>query len=436
MFASLIAGPTPPRRTTTFSGWRIVAFAAIGLGMSGPGQTVGISVFIDPMMAALELTRSEVSTAYLVGTLIGSFALPRLGRVIDDRGARLAMALVGGLFGVMLAGMAGVVGLITLGIGFTGIRMLGQGALTLVSTTAVAPWFDRRRGFAMGVTTAVGSALLSLIPLLSNRIIGEFGWRWAWVAMAFIVWVVILPIALRGMIDRPSDVGQRPDGDAPLGVEAQQAADEAVFWGSFTRSEAMRAPMFWAVVGAVAATGMIGTGLAFHQIDLLGEQGLTAAQAAANFIPQTVAALTTTLAVGSLVDRIAAKWVLAGSMGLLAGAMLAVPFVTPGLAAIGYGMAVGAAGSAARALEAASFPKLFGLRHVGSIRGVVSAVGAASTAFGPLALSIGRDLTGSYVQVLLWLLLIPIAVTLVGLVAKVPTRPAQPPVPPPAQPPE
>jgi hypothetical protein len=187
----------------------------------------------------------------------------------------------------------------------------------------------------------------------------------------------------------------------------------------------MRTPMFWAVAGAVAAAGMIGTGLAFHQIDLLGAQGLTPVQAAANFIPQTVSALVATLAVGTMVDRLSARWVLALSMALLATAMLMVPFVTPGLVAVTYGMAVGAAGSSARALEAASFPKLYGLRHVGAIRGVVTSISVASTAFGPLALSIGRDLTGSYVQVLLALLVLPLAVAALGFTARVPRLPSE-----------
>ena len=417
MGSSPLLKPRAPRPTTRFSGWRIVAFAAIALGMTGPGQTVGISVFVDPMIDALSLSRSEVSTAYLIGTLAGATVLPRLGRLIDDRGARLAMAIVGGLFGVMLAAMSGVVGMISLVFGFMGIRMMGQGALSLVATTAVAPWFVRRRGFAIGVTTAVGSALLSLVPVLTRGvIIPAVGWRGAWMVLGAAVWLIVVPIALRGMIDRPSQVGQQPDGDAPLEAEAAAV--------SFTRGEAMRTPMFWAVAGAVAATGMIGTGLAFHQIDLLGEQGLTPVQAAANFIPQTVAALTATLFVGSMVDWFSSRWVLAVSMGLLVVAMVMVPFVSPGLVAVLYGMILGAAGSAARALEAASFPKLFGLHHLGAIRGAVTSISVGSTAFGPLALSLGYDLTGSYVQVLLVLLAFPVGVTLLGLFARIPTRPA------------
>lgn len=394
-----------------------MVFAAVALGVTGPGQTAGVSVFVDPMMVALDLTRSQVSAAYLVGTLGGALAMPRVGRLIDERGARTAMAIVGALFAVVLAAMAGVVGLVTLTVGFVGIRLFGQGGLSLIATTAVAPWFERRRGLAIGITTAVGSAVIALIPVLSERVIAVTGWRIAWLVLAAITLLLVLPIALRGLIDDPTDVGQRIDG-APEPHPDDPLPTPAV---SFTRTQALREPIFWVVSAAVAATGMIGTGLAFHQIDLLGEQGLTPTQAAGNFIPQTLAALTTTIAVGALIDRLAPRWVLLGSMAMLAGAMFGVPFVAPGWSAIAYGVAVGAAGSSARALEAASFPRIFGLASIGSIRGVVTAISVASTAFGPLALSLGYDLTGSYRQVLLVLLAIPVAVAVAGFVTPVPT---------------
>ncbi len=438
-------------RTTRFLGWRMVAFAAVMLGLSGPGQTVGVSVFVDPMMAALDLTRSQVSTAYLIGTLLASLVLPRVGRALDDHGTRRTLLVVAVGLGVALAGMGLVAGVVTLTIGFIGIRMLGQGSLSLVATNAVAPWFTRRRGFAIGVVTAVGSSLIALVPLLANLAIGPLGWRATWGLLALLVVIVLVPIALRGFVDRPQDVGQLPDGASPTegtdgtaqhdggrvtlpaspgpaGVPAMSGHVSGADGASdqrrdHTRAEALRTPMLWALIGGSVTTGMLTTAMAFHQIDLLGEQGLTPTQAAANFIPQTIATFGTVLLVGALVDRVAPRWILLTSMLLLTGAMLALPNVRPGATAIAYGMALGAAGAAARSLEAGAVPRLYGLRHLGAIRGLVTALGGASTALGPLALSLGNDLTGGYTEVLRLLVVLPMTVAVLGMFAPMPGAP-------------
>jgi MFS family permease len=425
-----------------FHGWRMVAFAAIALGMTGPGQTVGVSVFIDPMMVALDLTRSEISAAYLIGTLGGAFALPRIGRAIDEHGTRVGLGVAGGMLGVMLIAMGGVQGVVTLTVGFVGIRMMGQGALGLVASNAVAPWFDRRRGLAIGIVTGVGSALIALFPLGATGVIGLVGWRGTWITLGVLVGIVVVPIARFGFVDRPADRGQVVDGwqpspGAPAGVpvvpfvrarlfdrrtrseQGQVPRAPVLDW---TRAEALRTPMFWALTSASAATAMLGTALGFHQIDLLGEQGLTAVEAAANFIPQTVATFVTVIAVGAFSDRIAPRWLIATSMALLAGAMLAVPLVRPDATAVLYGIAVGAAGAVARSLEAASMPRLFGLRHLGAIRGATVGVGVAASALGPLALSLGYDATGNYVEMLRLLVAIPLAVGVLGLLAPMPVH--------------
>jgi MFS family permease len=418
-----------------FVGWRMVALSALMLGLTGPGQTVGISVFVDPMMATLGLTRSQVSTAYFIGTLAGAFALPRIGRALDDHGTRATLTAIAFGFSAALAAMAGVRGFVTLALGLVGIRMLGQGALSLVATNAVAPWFERRRGLAIGVVTAVGSSVIALQPLVTNVVITRIGWRGTWLFMAGTVGVLLLVIARRGIIDRPEDIGQRRDGlriepiaGAPAGVPipAGRAPEQQAATGStardFTRAEALRTPMFWALSGGTVATGMLTTAMAFHQIDLLGEQGLTSVQAAANFLPQTVATFSTVLLVGTLVDHIAPRWILLASMLLLAAAMLAVPAVAPGPSAVAYGMALGASGAAARSLEAGAFPRLYGVRHLGAIRGAVTGIGVASTALGPIALAVGRAMTGSYVGVLRGLIVIPALVAVLGVFAPPPRR--------------
>lgn len=368
----------------SFYGWRIAGFAALTLAMTAPGQTVGVSVFIDPMIADLGVSRSQISAAYLVGTLVGATLLPAVGRWIDRSGVRRVMAIIGTAFGAVLVAMAGVRGIVALTAGFIGIRLLGQGSVTLASTTVVALWFDRLRGVAIGVSSAIGGGLMSLAPIVLGLGIARFDWRVTWVLAGLAVWLVVVPIARWGLRNTPADVGQALDG------------------------------------GAVATSGMITTGLAFHQISLLGERGLTPVQSAANFLPQTAAAIAATLVMGVLVDRVAPRLLVAASMASLGAAMVLAQTAAPGLSAVAFGVAAGAGAGSIRALEAAAFPRYFGLANVGSIRGLVMAVNVGATSFGPMALAFGHERLGGYGPTLTILLTVPAAVALAAVFAPVP----------------
>lgn len=399
-----------------FYGWRIVAYASLAFAATGPGQTAGVSLFVDPLIRDLEISRSAVSTAYLIGTLLGAVALPWVGRALDRFGVRRTMAAIGAAFGTVLIALSAVTGIVGLTAGFVGIRLAGQGALTLTATTAAALWFDRRRGTATGIVSAVGAVGISMTPLAAEALIAAHGWRTAWLLVGLAVWAVVIPIALLGMRDRPAVLGQWPDGRIPADRERAAAAAD---WG-VSRRTAMRHPFFWVVSAGVGATGLLGTGVAFHQISLLGERGLTPTEAAVNFVPQTVAALVATLGAGMLADRVRHRWLIVGAMLMLAVGLAWGTWVTPGWSAIAFGALIGSAGGSIRAVEAATFPRYFGTRHIGSIRGMVASLSVASTAFGPLLFAMARDVTGGYGTVLLASAPLSLVVAVAALVVRPP----------------
>ncbi|NEO26103.1 MAG: MFS transporter, partial [Kamptonema sp. SIO4C4] len=74
-----------------YYGWVVLVAGTVGMLMTTPGQTVGVSVFLDPIINDLGLSRSVVSGLYTVATLLGSFSLPWIGRFIDRRGPRMAV---------------------------------------------------------------------------------------------------------------------------------------------------------------------------------------------------------------------------------------------------------------------------------------------------------------------------------------------------------
>lgn len=397
---------TPPRRGSR-SPWAVLIIAIVTAGMSGPGQTSGVAVFIDPIVDDLGVSRTSVSAAYMVGTLVGGALLPTVGHFVDRRGVRLAQIILGLAFGVALASMSVVTGLAALALGFAGVRFLGQGSLLLVATVTVQRGFDRSRGAALGVFTTSSSALIALAPLALALLVNAFGWRPAFLLTACVVSSVVVACAAFGLRDRstpaPHDpvAGSIAPGPGPPTVPAIH---------SFTRIEAMATPPFWLLAAMTAAGGMMGSALHFHQMDLLGDAGIPRTTAAALFVPQVIGATVAGLLIGYLSDRLGTKYLPAATMLLLLAALLSMSVVGPGPVAIVYSLALGAAIGAIRTAGATIQPRWFGLEHVGSIQGAIVLFGIAASAIGPVVLTLAEQTLGSYSRAAMALCVVPLSV--------------------------
>lgn len=186
--ATVTTEPAPDRpRASRWYGPRVVGTSSFVLALTAPGQTAAISAFVDPLIHGLGVSRSLVSGAYMVGTLAGACAMPLLGRLIDRHGPRRVMAVIAVAFGVVLMALSAVSGIVGLTAGFVGIRMLGQGALNLTATTAVAVYIERRRGLAQGITSAVGAAGISLAPVALAGLVAEHGFRMVWFVEGLVI---------------------------------------------------------------------------------------------------------------------------------------------------------------------------------------------------------------------------------------------------------
>ncbi len=407
------------RPAPRFSGWRILAVAVVGVMLTGPGQTIGVSVFIDPMVATLGVSRSVVSTMYLVGTLVGASTMPLFGRAIDRVGVRRAQVLVGVGFSVSLASMAGVSSTVWLAIGFAGIRMFGQGALGMISTVSVSLWFERRRGVAMGVLATVGGAGLATVPLVLNAGIQWTSWRATWLLAAGIIAGLVIPLGWFGLIDRPGDVDQAPDGWVGDPTTDDVASPNPTR-PSATRAQAIRTSQFWVLATIGVATSMLITGLNFHQIDLLAEAGLSSGRAAAMFLPQIVGSSVAGIAVGYLIDRVGVRFVPAAMMALLITVHLLATGLSSGALVVFYAISLGATGGGVRAALSTILPGYFGVDHIGSIQGVMTLAVVAGSAIGPVTLAVVEDRLGSYQAANSALVVIPAAVLVVALFNRAP----------------
>jgi len=402
--------PLPDNEVTSRSefadrGWVVLVLATITATMTGPGQTLGVSVFIDSFVEDLSLSRSQVSSAYLVGTLVAAVLLPRIGSLIDARGVRRAQVVIGVLFAVALVNMSFVNGLVWLTVGFCGIRLLGQGSLSLVSTVTVSISFVRNRGSALGLFSMGSAGAMALIPVGLAVVISSANWRTAWLVAAGAVLVTVVPIAWFGL------------SGLPTGTNGQSAEDAARLLAdnSFERSEALRTRSFWMLAAVSTSAGMLSTALVFHQIDLLGDAGISKTAAAALFLPQVLGSTIAGLGFGLLADRVGIRFLPAAGMALLIAAMLLATVAAPGLIAVVYAIVLGAMGGGVRTVTATLLPTWFGAGHLGSIQGFLTFLNVGSTAIGPVVLAVAQGWFGSYPPAILVLIVIPIAALLFSL---------------------
>jgi MFS transporter, OFA family, oxalate/formate antiporter len=374
-------------------GWIVLFAATVGMMMTIPGQTIGVSIFLDGIIADLGMSRSEVSTLYLLGTLGGSLVLPFVGRFVDRRGPRLAVIAVAAAFALSCVWMGFVQGTITLLIGFTLIRALGQGSLSLVSVHTVAIWFVRRRGLAIGLL-GIGMALwTSTFPSLVERVIEPLGWRATYVLLGAMVALTILPLGALVFRDRPERFGLLPDGAAP--ATAARARPEAAY-----RPEEARATLtFWLYVTGLFLTSCFGTGLVFHHYAILAQGGLDRTVAAAAFVPLGVMSALGNLGTGALITRVPPRFLLSVKLLLLGVGLLLAGRLGSEASVWLYGGILGFRNGMYGSLEGNVFAHYFGRTHIGAIRGQVVTLMVIGSAIGPLLFAFGHDVTGSYTAV-------------------------------------
>ena len=380
-----------PRSPDAFYGWWMVGLASLAGALTGPGQSIGVSVFREAIAVDLHTTDTAVSTAYLVGTLLASAALPRIGLWVDEVGSRRAMSMVAVAFSLALAHMAIVGHVIWLAAGFLGIRMLGQGALALVAQVSVTHWFDTRRGLALGVTMTFTAAGMAVVPLLLSLGVSAWGWRSTWLVTAATVLVTVLAIARLGLVDAPANLGQERDGGAGGGRVASFEAVQGV-----GRSEVLRSASFWMLAAVASANSVLITGMVFHQSNVLGELGYSNTGAAAMFLPQAIGAIVGGLAFGWACDHRGRFLMPAAVTALLAAGCLLGGLGASSGTVFAYSIVLGVCTGGGAAVNGTLLPALFGLRNIGTLTGLLKVISVMSTALGPLAFSIGADVFGTY----------------------------------------
>jgi MFS family permease len=389
------AAASPPR---PFYGWWIVLagtavlFVSSGIGFYSHG------VILDPLRNLHGWSKTTISAAITLYFIMAGINGFLIGRRIDRYGPKWVL-----IFGSLVIGsMYALLSLIRATWQLYAVYLLmaiGFSCINLVPiNTLITNWFIRRRGFAMSLTnTGLSLGGIVLVPLASFVIV-HWGLGTALPLLGALACIVIIPLALFVIRQRPADLDQCPDGEVWLASAREPdgpSLSHAVQSRMWSRVEAMRTIAFWAIVSAFSLALGGQNAFLIHQISFLSRYlGITGAATAVSIT--AFASIVGRLMLGTFVDRLDKRYVAAACFLLQGAAVLTLAYdhhvVILYLGTFIFGLTMGSILMA----QSLIIGECFGLVSFATVAGFTGLFTMSGSAFGPTLAGVIFDATGSY----------------------------------------
>ncbi|MBE3109018.1 MAG: MFS transporter, partial [Acidobacteria bacterium] len=255
-----------------FYGWWVVAALSAIMFLSAGPAFYAMGVFVVPFQEEFGWSRGQISVALSLAALISGLFGPVAGVLVGRVGARRLMGVGGVMMGISL-GLLGFTRSLTYFYGMFMVMAAWRSAIMIVPVGAVvANWFDRRRGLALGLTTAgIGLGGLVMAPLAA-LLIDAVGWQKTFFIEGAMIVVVMAPLAAFVVRQRPSDMGLLPEG-ASFSEERASRADGGV--DGWSLADAVRTPTFFIVSAAFSLAFATLGAVLIHVVPFLEDQGFS-----------------------------------------------------------------------------------------------------------------------------------------------------------------
>ncbi|MBI4188248.1 MAG: MFS transporter [Chloroflexi bacterium] len=395
------------KKRKIFYGWWIVAASAALHFFSGGAFYYGFSVFFNPIRDTFGWTAAITSVAFTLRGFETGVLAPVAGILVDRLGPRKLMLSGWGIIGLGFILMSRINSLWA----FYGSFLLVATGMSLssgvVTNSAIANWFTRKRSRALAITFIGPGASGLLAPLLALSI-SQFGWRETLVITGIILWVVGLPLSLV-IRHKPGQYGAFPDGETPTPSETTgetnpplssplAGTDSASPVAGFTAKEALRTRAFW-LLAFVSFFQQIGTSaVTVHIVPYLESLEIPAEGAALAVTGMTLFSLIGRLGFGLLGDFRKKRDLITIAIILQFIGTLFLAYIGIGgiwlilLFLLTYGTGFGAPIPLRPALQA----DYFGTKSYGTIMGLMSTISIVGGLASPVFAGWIFDTTGSY----------------------------------------
>ncbi len=383
----------------------VVFASTVGTALGITSTVVAIlGLVLVPISQEFAAPRSSISLVFFIIAISTALIYPLIGHLADKYGARIVVLTGHLLFAASLYLVSLSRTLWQFYATFVFVGLAGSVLGPILFTKIIAGWFDRYRGFFLGIISGVGYGLgSSLMPLFAVAVLAGHDWRTTYQAIATLVLVLGFPVLFLFLRNPPSPPPKKTFMRVP-GVPGVPG---------MTLAEAARTRAFWMIMLSISIGSGCMLAVFTHVVPILSDNGLSIAQATRVLSTFALFTVFGQIGTGYLLDffhrpNLIAPFFFIPVIGLplmMHGTGMPVLLTAGALMGLGMGTEFG--------LLPFCLSRYFGLKAYGKISGLAYGVIALTNGFFPVLMDVAYDFTGSYAPALNTIVLVMIAGTVV-----------------------
>ena len=351
--------------------FKVILFGFIFTFFSSFGQSYFLGLFNSSIRETLSITHGQFGSIYASATLCSSLLLIWVGKKIDDVNIFKFAFFVTVLLSFACFFFSRITSVFLLFVAIFLMRFSGQGMMSHTASTTISRYFTRTRGKALSISWFGLSSAEFIMPVLMVYLLTIIDWQNLWLIFSITV-LIVLPIASFLLIKN-------------LNLDSREANDyniKEVEIKQWKRIEVIKDYRFYIISSNMLAMPWIFTGFAVFQSFVQTSKGWGPYVIAQSFMSYSILSVLTLFLSGFLIDKFTSrKLLIYMNIPLLLSVIVLFFFDTPVTAFVFLGL-VGISNGFANILGSSTWAELYGVKYLGSIKALTTALMVFATAFG------------------------------------------------------
>ena len=350
---------------------KVIIFGFIFTFFSSFGQSFFLGMFNSSIRDALSITHGQFGSIYASATLLSSFVLVWIGKKIDDVNILKFASYVIIFLSASCFIFSKISSVIFLFVGIFLMRLAGQGLTTHTGTTTISRYFEKNRGRALSIGWLGLSAAEFILPVLIVFLLTFIEWRDIWVSISILV-IILLPLSTYILVK-----------DIKLDTrEENKKTDSFKEIKQWKRIEVLKDYRFYIICMSMIAMPWIATGSFVYQSFILESKNWGQYIIAQSFMAYSIFSVVTLFFSGFLIDKFTSrKLLIYMNIPLFIATIVIFYYNNPITSFVFFGL-IGITNGFANVLGSSTWAEIYGVKYIGSIKALTSALMVFSTAFG------------------------------------------------------